>query len=33
MHQGVEQEMGAPGALFSNPQTQELKQFLGALHA
>jgi polar amino acid transport system ATP-binding protein len=32
MHQGLVHEMGAPEALFSNPQTQELKQFLGALH-
>jgi polar amino acid transport system ATP-binding protein len=33
MHQGLVHEMGEPGELFANPQTPELKQFLGALHA
>jgi polar amino acid transport system ATP-binding protein len=31
MHQGRVHEMGTPGALFSAPQTTELKQFLGTL--
>ena len=31
MHQGLVHEMGTPDALFSNPQTPELKQFLSAL--
>ncbi|MDQ2137053.1 amino acid ABC transporter ATP-binding protein [Alcaligenaceae bacterium B3P038] len=29
MHQGKVHEIGAPEALFSNPQTPELQQFLG----
>jgi polar amino acid transport system ATP-binding protein len=32
MHQGRVHEMGSPEALFSTPQTPELKQFLSALH-
>ena len=32
MHQGRVHEMGPPAALFSNPQTPELKQFLSSLH-
>lgn len=32
MHQGSVHEMGTPDTLFSNPQTQELRQFLMALH-
>jgi polar amino acid transport system ATP-binding protein len=32
MHAGRIHEMGAPEALFGNPQTPELKQFLSALH-
>jgi polar amino acid transport system ATP-binding protein len=32
MHQGLVHEVGAPAELFGNPQTAELKQFLGALH-
>jgi polar amino acid transport system ATP-binding protein len=32
MHQGRVHEMGTPEALFSTPQTPELKQFLSALH-
>jgi len=32
MHQGRVHEMGSPDALFGNPQTPELKQFLSALH-
>jgi polar amino acid transport system ATP-binding protein len=31
MHQGLVHEIGAPDALFSNPQTPELRQFLSAL--
>ena len=31
MHQGRVHEMGPPDALFSNPQTPELKQFLSSL--
>ena len=31
MHQGLVHETGAPEALFANPQTAELQQFLGAL--
>ena len=31
MHQGLVHETGTPEALFANPQTAELKQFLGAL--
>jgi polar amino acid transport system ATP-binding protein len=31
MHQGLVHEIGTPDALFSNPQTPELKQFLSAL--
>ena len=31
MHAGRIHEMGAPAALFANPQTAELKQFLSAL--
>jgi polar amino acid transport system ATP-binding protein len=29
MHQGMVHEIGAPDVLFTNPQTPELKQFLG----
>jgi len=32
MHAGRIHEMGPPAALFANPQTAELKQFLSALH-
>ena len=32
MHAGRIHEMGPPEALFGNPQTAELKQFLSALH-
>ena len=32
MHAGRIHEMGPPNALFANPQTAELKQFLSALH-
>lgn len=32
MHQGRVHEMGPPQALFGNPQTPELHQFLGTLH-
>jgi len=32
MHQGRVHEMGAPEQLFGNPQTLELRQFLGKLH-
>ena len=32
MHAGRIHEMGPPHALFANPQTAELKQFLSALH-
>lgn len=32
MHLGLVHEMGAPDALFANPQTPELKQFLSSLH-
>lgn len=32
MHQGLVHEMGPPKALFSSPQTPELKQFLSSLH-
>ncbi|WP_066340196.1 amino acid ABC transporter ATP-binding protein [Azohydromonas lata] len=32
MHAGRIHEMGPPAALFGNPQTPELKQFLSALH-
>ena len=31
MHQGRVHEMGPPAALFANPQTPELKQFLSSL--
>jgi polar amino acid transport system ATP-binding protein len=31
MHQGRVHEMGAPDAVFGNPQTAELKQFLSSL--
>jgi len=31
MHQGLVHEIGTPDALFSNPQTPELRQFLSAL--
>ena len=31
MHAGRIHEMGVPAALFANPQTAELKQFLSAL--
>ncbi|SOC86139.1 polar amino acid transport system ATP-binding protein [Ensifer adhaerens] len=31
MHQGRVHEIGPPGEVFSNPQTAELKQFLGML--
>ena len=29
MHQGRVHEIGPPGEVFANPQTPELKQFLG----
>ena len=32
MHAGRIHEMGPPNALFANPQTAELRQFLSALH-
>ena len=32
MHEGRVHEMGPPNALFANPQTPELKQFLSSLH-
>jgi polar amino acid transport system ATP-binding protein len=32
MHAGRIHEMGPPAALFADPQTAELKQFLSALH-
>jgi polar amino acid transport system ATP-binding protein len=32
MHLGRVHETGTPAAIFSNPQTPELKQFLSALH-
>ncbi len=32
MHQGLVHEQGAPDALFSNPQTPELRQFLASIH-
>jgi len=32
MHQGRVHEMGPPAALFGNPRTPELKQFLSSLH-
>jgi polar amino acid transport system ATP-binding protein len=32
MHQGRVHEMGPPQALFGNPQTPELQQFLSSLH-
>ena len=32
MHQGRVHEIGPPDEVFSNPQTPELKQFLGMLH-
>jgi len=32
MHQGRVHEAGSPAALFGNPQTPELKQFLSSLH-
>ena len=32
MHQGRVHEQGAPQALFANPQTPELQQFLSSLH-
>jgi len=32
MHQGLVHEVGAPQALFNNPQTPELQQFLSSLH-
>jgi polar amino acid transport system ATP-binding protein len=31
MHQGRVHETGAPDEVFSNPQTPELKQFLGMI--
>jgi len=31
MHQGRVHETGAPDQVFSNPQTPELKQFLGMI--
>ncbi len=33
MHQGRVHEVGTPEALFGDPQTAELKQFLSSLHA
>ena len=32
LHKGCVHESGTPDAIFSNPQTQELKDFLSALH-
>jgi len=32
MHQGRVHEMGPPAALFGNPQTPELQQFLSSIH-
>jgi polar amino acid transport system ATP-binding protein len=32
LHKGCVHESGKPDAIFSNPQTQELKDFLSALH-
>ncbi len=32
MHLGRVHEMGPPEALFGNPQTPELRQFLSSLH-
>ena len=32
MHQGRVHEQGTPAALFGNPQTPELQQFLSSLH-
>jgi len=32
MHQGLVHEMGTPAAVFGNPKTPELKQFLSSLH-
>ena len=32
MHQGRVHEVGAPDAVFANPQTPELKQFLSSIH-
>ena len=32
MHQGRVHEMGTPAALFGNPQTPELQQFLSSIH-
>ena len=32
MHQGRVHESGPPEALFGNPQTPELKQFLASIH-
>jgi len=32
MHKGCVHEMGSPEALFGDPQTAELKQFLSSLH-
>ena len=32
MHAGRIHEMGPPAAIFGDPQTAELKQFLSALH-
>ena len=32
MHEGRVHESGPPQVFFSNPQTQELKQFLSSLH-
>lgn len=32
MHEGRVHEVGPPAAIFGNPQTPELKQFLSSLH-
>jgi len=32
LHKGRVHESGTPDAIFSAPQTQELKDFLSALH-
>jgi polar amino acid transport system ATP-binding protein len=32
LHQGKVHESGTPAEIFESPKTQELKDFLGALH-
>jgi polar amino acid transport system ATP-binding protein len=32
MHQGKVHEVGAPKALFAEPQTAELRQFIGSVN-